>query len=1129
MSNKMSSISNFPMPKGFNFKSSLKLTLNNLALKENEKLKLSKNKEDIIYKTNENDNFKSSSLEANSKSINLTYTEDLDQVEDSDEDYEDEDEDEVTRRDRLAQKAAKVKKVKTAQSTLSPWNDEKKRTKIINKLVKYFSKLITNKENKDDNSDDSEDEYDHNGRIINKKYSKGMTSIDMIDNLKNLLVQYEDEERKDFAIYLCDKNLIKSSLKVLLELCAPKHNELEFDKALSINCMTLILRLTRGMKESAIELLTKPIKKAGTVKTQIPSNHKNYPEDGFENPNIEGKERVNTEMEERDNAFKQVAVLMSFKDTFCSEKIARAIMSVYKYAWIKEYDTRIDADQQKDIHRCLSYLRRQLQIDVVGGVSSKADIANAGNIHCRLISHFKPMLATIPVICIDLMMETRSKKNNYHDAWLTDVLKILFYLIRGFTSKDFFRVWRDGGIVSEQELNHDFEDENFGQKENNIIHNNKSTISFSNKPPIGQLKNTLERERDSRKLQINNLTRHSRFGGVFKKPTTSNILLSTPSSDSKSDVSIVNSNNQLLSKNPFGCNDLPQAQSKRNKKSLTFLAEDATIQSNLSYVKTPDGLKACNIVANIIDRLCTSGGLNQLVLRIIDEIRRDENTIGREHEVMFMQVVSICLQYNRLKINDNKRSFDKRQMSVDANLSSNDPNGIPGWIPGDDLRNVASALDNPPWKYVLGKLFVFGQDTKTLKDVYIPMELYKEMICYLKIMLDSSNVDHHEIAIRQMFYLFYTTSEKTDPLSKLLHGWKSNQYTRNHLNILVELVHETMKLLDSARDRFKGVVDEKKSKTATKKQRDNSIENYIIGCLRFSTGDYFRRLVGNHSVNLYTRLLGKFDSNEANINYYAYIFLQRLWNVKLDQDIHAPNPPVLSKATSSGMNDYDVNGDTSQFYTESTLGYMLFNVNTMSVISEILNSYQVDKNKDMSLLISLFKTIVRRFGEASRKNRMLFVEALFSHTKVEEHCLLLDNVYEAPEYILSQKRSYDSDTEDEYYNKKNKSITNSEIRSDIESEDDDYGDEFDENTINDVYKQSSKNKKDEKKKKKLEKEKRQKSKLKRAENKEKRKKELRKQAKEWLPQEDEILRSQFAIYAGSNSVFANISMNEDLM
>ena len=68
-----------------------------------------------------------------------------------------------------------------------------------------------------------------------------------------------------------------------------------------------------------------------------------------------------------------------------------------------------------------------------------------------------------------------------------------------------------------------------------------------------------------------------------------------------------------------------------------------------------------------------------------------------------------------------------------------------------------------------------GKNPLHNEDIVIPLALFKEMICYLRVLLESDLTGHHEIAVAALYRLYYASSERLDPLPRLLSAWKSGE------------------------------------------------------------------------------------------------------------------------------------------------------------------------------------------------------------------------------------------------------------------------------------------------------------------------------------------------------------------
>ncbi len=276
-----------------------------------------------------------------------------------------------------------------------------------------------------------------------------------------------------------------------------------------------------------------------------------------------------------------------------------------------------------------------------------------------------------------------------------------------------------------------------------------------------------------------------------------------------------------------------------------------------------------NTVAVIVEfiELFLKKGFKMLVHAVKEDLRRDENKVGFGMEEMeFFTIVTSCLKYQRLKILDDKEQYLLRVQQSCAGLNENSSNG---WIP--DLRSIMAALDKMSFRRVLASLHRLHSVEKKYDKLLIPMETYKEMICYIYVMLQSSDVAHHELAIAALYPLFYANSQdKLDPLTHLLRDWKLGVYSRKHAHILVELVHETLKVLEAAKACFKN----NDSRKPSKGREEEEMSRYVNAALRFDEIEYFERLVTNHTVKFYTTLLNDHANSTSQVNHYIYCFLQ---------------------------------------------------------------------------------------------------------------------------------------------------------------------------------------------------------------------------------------------------------------
>lgn len=438
------------------------------------------------------------------------------------------------------------------------------------------------------------------------------------------------------------------------------------------------------------------------------------------------------------------------------------------------------------------------------------------------------------------------------------------------------------------------------------------------------------------------------------------------------------------------------------------------------------------IVASLVDLMCNEITLQPFVKRVNEDLRRDEMRIGPDLELRYFEVLSKILHYNRLKLQEEYKRYEINSDAVQENK----------WQP--DFKNVMGALDRMSFTRVTVSVERLLK-TQKIDDVYIPMMLFKEMVCYLRLLLQSSIEGHHEIAVAALYRLYYSSSDRIDPLSKLISDWRPGVYDKKHLQTLVELIHETMKTLDTAKNVYKnlnGTANPKKGKVKGKKELD--LQQYIGTCMTFNVDEYFRRIVSNHSVRLYTKLLSNYRQNDAQTNHYIYCFFRRMCSFNLEQQFRAP---ISKEVLESGV--------PPSPEEEVNLGFMLFNIQTLMVFSNILNDSAMVNNKSMEPMNRLIKAVIRRLGEATSKNHLAVVEILFQHPRPQEHCCLIDNVYEAMAYMATGMHKNDKKSHNNGIKKSSDEISLSDSSSD--GGDPDLGDEFDDNNGEDAKTSSADN------------------------------------------------------------------------
>lgn len=513
----------------------------------------------------------------------------------------------------------------------------------------------------------------------------------------------------------------------------------------------------------------------------------------------------------------------------------------------------------------------------------------------------------------------------------------------------------------------------------------------------------------------------------------SNTITDLTGDSADSSHKVVGSTSMIL-KDPFGQNQgdanyLPQARVKRNKRHLTFGRENDYIEASKDQAKlSEDGQQACVVVASLVESLTTDICFKSFVRRVNEDMRRDELRISPDMEWQYFSIVTKLLAYNRLKLEDEYRAVQARRQEASLSLLPSATNGTTPaadqlvWEP--DLINVIDSLDKMSFTRVTFAMEHLSKKAETQHLVLYPMQMYTEMVCYLRILLESGLEGHHEIAIGALYRLFYTSQGSLDPLGKLLQAWKPASYSKAHLFALVELVHQTLVTLEAAKNLFvrQGIVSEEALKAKRRQQRkaqgggkmEMDMEQYLLTCLRFRVEDYFKRLVSRSTVSLYVRLLQRVEQNDCTVNHRVYCFLQRMCHFELDNDLLSSsldqqnNSQQLLRSSSEQSQPNQANSSGT-----ANLGYMLFNLPTLLAIQHALQ--QEARLLGQEALVRLLRSIVRAFAELGQRNHLLFVEALYAHPHAHDHCLQLQSVYDAAQtaHALLMQNSDDEGMDDD--------------------------------------------------------------------------------------------------------------------
>lgn len=874
-----------------------------------------------------------------------------------------------------------------------------------------------------------------------------------------MLRNSENYDTKDFTIFIAKRKWILTEIRPLMELCA--HSDasanVDSDRDLAMRCCKLVMVLIKRMKDQTAKYLS------------------NGP-----------KAKLQQFAKGRENALAQISALLSFKDALNTEKCVQAISLVFADALQKEVIVRRDTSKE-ELATTISYLRRMMAIDASTAASPPAEIISAAGIHHRLIYHSRAILSAIPSICAGIT-------DKYHDDWLTDIILIIHFALRYFSAFDLFQVWRENRLMTLDDL----------KKSEDPIGRHVATAQPQNGKGI--LARMLEKEkidRVSKNSSIATHQRNNRFCGTYNvsvpqfqagKREYDQDGPDLPDIDKEEDGQTETKPVAVLHKRVLSCpfanqnQAFPTANVKRSKKNLVFSKGSGDTYVDLANAtnKDLDGRRACVVVASMVNFICESAGLAQLVLRVNTDLRRGEGRVGQELELAYFHVLSTLLQYQRLKLVHEKQVISKSKGSA--------------WVP--NLENVIHSLDKMSFGRTVLSIQKLLQE-KRYMDVKRPMSAFKEMISYLRVLLESSNTDHNEIAVAALYRVFYTRSptDRQDPMLKLLSEWRVGAFPKEHSESLVELVHEILKTLDTARSKFdvKTYKDSDLYKKKGKRKGELEIQQYISICVSFDVDDYFKKLASNHTLELYFSLLSKYNVNDLSTNHYLVKFLERMGEFRLEED------------SLSIQKDAHI--------TQPHLGFMVFNIQSLIVLNSILNDFSIRSDKKMIGLVRFASKAVRQYFELASRNKMMFVEALFRPNNPST-CSKWRSIYDAMSFNASFENpskaldaDKDDDDNDSWAPRPEEGVERSRdfaSRNDVanalahaEKQSDDYGDDFDETDA--IFAAAVAPQPKAKKARKVA-----------GDRPSKRSK--------WTAEEDEMLTKEYPVYADSKSVFDSLAM-----
>jgi timeless len=485
------------------------------------------------------------------------------------------------------------------------------------------------------------------------------------------------------------------------------------------------------------------------------------------------------------------------------------------------------------------------------------------------------------------------------------------------------------------------------------------------------LRDSLAKERQKVRAMATS-SRHSNFGGtlVVQKP------------DGK---------RQYLSAALLGSHvEPPGAKKRRNRKREAFVGAGRTMVSHTRgvHAPSPSALKAQQTIHSFCERF-VENGYGPLMKSIKNEFRRRDSVRLQDGDtVVFFRIVWFFAQWCRI-------------------------------CRKKGLGHLIFTMDVFSFKLVLGAMDNYLQQKK-YAQLAQTTALYSERMHLLHTMYSSKDSTENMMALGLMDTLFYG-NEPLDRLPKLLSGWAPGTSTREYLCDLVKAVHMTLKLLETnATAGLDGDVhDEHTSKRDKKdaKKRD-AIANMKANAADFDVNLYLlRKIVSNQTVAMYTHLLSEYSVNAAHVSHRILAFLMRFQKTKI----------VINE-------DDDDNGPSNPLATQTvTLEPMLFNIQMLLVLNQILNDPLIRREAEFGHLLSYGARVMASFASLAAANPLSYVESLFRHAIPHRFCEQVMNHYVNEELRMISERELLLEEERRMMEEEGK-VSNGDVEEALETE-----------------------------------------------------------------------------------------------
>jgi timeless len=253
--------------------------------------------------------------------------------------------------------------------------------------------------------------------------------------------------------------------------------------------------------------------------------------------------------------------------------------------------------------------------------------------------------------------------------------------------------------------------------------------------------------------------------------------------------------------------------------------------------------------------------------------------------------------------------------------------------------------------------------------------LYNEMIHVLNDMYFSRDKTEHEMAMGLIDRLFYG-QEALDQISKLISYWSPGTYTREYLCDLVGIIHVSLTLLEE--NAKKGIEFVETNVGNGSRDVSQKIAKMRSTAAGFDIKSYFvRKIVSNKMIFMYCHILSQYKVNATLVNHRIIALFQRLIRVEITSPYFTDFNTPLKLQGKKG----------------STLQPMLYNLQMILTMEQILNDASIRDNEDFESLIQFSASLMYKLWAAAETNPMLYIECLFRHVTPPRFCELVTNMY----------------------------------------------------------------------------------------------------------------------------------------